>query len=185
MAENSTENAEAEDAGEKKGKGGLGKLIVWAVVAIVGIGAGFATPLVLMSDSKAVEEEGIEVPEIEVAEDQLPIPDPNEEVAYLPFSEDIVVNFNDPRFSRYLKMRLSLQIAKSQTDDITKLLEEKNDVLINWLISHIADKRVEDIRGKRGTNQLRREIHDSFNALLFTDGIERIQDILFQELNVQ
>ena len=136
--------------------------------------------LKVLADSGDTEVQA-EVPE----KDQLPIPEPNEEVGYVPFGEDVVVNFNDPRFSRYLKMRFSLQIAKSQTEDITKLLEEKHDVLINWLIGHIADKRVEDIRGTQGTNRLRREIHDSFNSLLFTDGIERIQDILFQELNIQ
>ena len=181
MAENPA-NSTTDDAADSSSgkKGGFGKILIWLVVGVVGIGAGFATPLVLMSDSNSAEE-----PEVEVTDNQLPIPDPNDEVAFVPFGEDVVVNFNDPRFSRYLKMKLSLQVAKSQTDDITALLEEKHDVLINWLIGHIADKRVDDIRGTQGTNRLRREIHDSFNGLLFTDGIERIQDILFQELNIQ
>jgi len=178
-------NAQPEqDAGDntevvEKKKSPLVNMLIWGVIAAVGIGAGFATPMFLMGgpdkDVEAAEKE---------PEEMLPIPDPTEEVGFVEFKE-LVVNFNDPRFSRYLKMSFSLQVPKSQMEDVAKLLEEKNDVLKNWLIGHIADKKVEDIRGKQGTNRLRREIHDAFNQLLFKDGIERIQDVLFKELNIQ
>ena len=180
MAEKTADDSTNEEGDTPKKKGGLKKLLIWIVVAVIGIGAGFATPIMLMSGPTEIDEPQ----ENTLPENQLPVPDPGEEVDFLPFNE-VVVNFNDPRASRYLKLKFSLQVAKSQADDITKLLEEKHDILINWLIGHIADKRVEDIRGTQGTNRLRREIHDSFNGLLFSDGIERIQDVLFQELNIQ
>ena len=60
-----------------------------------------------------------------------------------------------------------------------------NVVLKNWLIAHLREKKLEDVRGKLGHNTLRREIHDKFNEMLFTDGIERIQDVLFQDFKVQ
>lgn len=153
--------------------------MIWIVVAVIGIGAGFATPIFLMGDSSA-EQDSPSEPE----RPKLPIPDPSEDVGFI-VMEPMVVNFNDPRFSRYLKVILSLQVAKSQIEDVNLLLTEKNDLLINWMIGHIADKRVDEFRGKQAANQLRREIHDAFNHLLFSDGIERIQDVLFKELNVQ
>lgn len=179
-------NAEAEkNSGDEQQpeakKSSVKSLLIWIVAAAIGIGAGFATPLLLMSDSGTPD-----TPTPEPAQEKtMSIPDPNEEVGYVPFDKDIVVNLNSPRFSQYLKMNFTLQVAESQIEDVTKLLEEKHDVLRNWLISHIADKRVEDIKGAQGTNRLRREIHDSFNRLLFKDGIERIQDVLFQDLSVQ
>ncbi len=56
---------------------------------------------------------------------------------------------------------------------------------MNWLIGHLRDKQLEDVRGKFGQNMLGREIHGKFNELLFTDGIERIQDVLFRDFKVQ
>ena len=49
----------------------------------------------------------------------------------------------------------------------------------------MAEKGTEDLRGKFGRNRLRREMHDYFNKVLFEDGIERIQDVLFSEFHVQ
>ena len=185
-------NAEAEenagDAAEAEGKkSSLMGIVVWVVVGLVGIVGGFLTPMLLMPDpGEAKETEIIEAPpETEEKTMDIPIPDPNEDVGFVPFDKDVVLNFNDPRQARFLKMNFTLQVAKSQVEPITKLVEEKHDVLRNWLIGHIADKRVEDIRGKQGTNRLRREIHDAFNEILFFDGIERVQDVLFQDLSVQ
>jgi flagellar basal body-associated protein FliL len=179
-------NAQAEqNSGESPGtvakkKRSLLSMLLWVVLSLAGIGAGFAAPMFFMTDASGSASKNRNADHPKMA-----IPDPSEEVVYIPFADKVVVNFNDPRFSRYLTMNFSVQVAQSQLVEIQKLMEQKHDVLRNWLISHIADKKVEDIRGKQGTNRLRREIHDSFNELLFTDGIERIQDVLFSELNVQ
>ncbi len=177
------QNAGDEAQAEEK-KSSLVGILVWVVVGLIGIVGGFLTPMLLMPTPGDASEEVVEAKKEEKKLD-LPIPDPDEEVGFIPFDKDVVVNFNDPRFSRYLKMNFTLQVAKSQIEDVTKMIEDKHDVLRNWLIGHIADKRVEDIRGRQGTNRLRREIHDEFNRLLFSDGIERIQDVLFQDLSVQ
>ena len=105
-------------------------------------------------------------------------------MAFIDFDE-VVVNLNDVRYSRYVTCTFSLQIAKSQELAIQKLVDEREVVLKNWLIAHLRDKKLEDVRGKLGHNTLRREIHDKFNEMLFTDGIERIVDVLFQDFKVQ
>jgi flagellar basal body-associated protein FliL len=57
--------------------------------------------------------------------------------------------------------------------------------LRTWLTSHLADKTMEDVRGKVGINRLRREIQDQFNQLMFDDGRERVGDVLFEEFHVE
>ena len=158
-------------------KRSFGKLFIWLIITAVLIVGGFATPMMLNSQNSKQANNQPAAPAI-------PIPDPLEEADFVEFGEQ-VLNLNDPRFSKYLSVNFSLQVAKSQVEPIEKLIEERNDMLVNWLISHVSDKKSEDLRGAQGANQLRREIHDSFNQLLFDDGIERIQNILYKKFNIQ
>lgn len=103
---------------------------------------------------------------------------------FVPFGR-IVVNLNDPTLTRYLSIEVTLQADGLDEEDVKLAVESRKPILQTWLTSHLADKSVEDVRGKVGVNRLRREIQDNFNSLLFTDGRERIQDILFEEFHVQ
>jgi flagellar basal body-associated protein FliL len=103
---------------------------------------------------------------------------------FVPFGR-MVVNLNDPTLTRYLSVEVTLQAEGRDEEEVKEALESRKPILQTWLTSHLADKTLEDIRGKVGINRLRREMQDNFNALLFTDGRERIQDILFEEFHVQ
>ena len=169
---------EEENADEKKSGGFLSKLIIWGVVFVLGVGTGVAAAMMVMppqGDSGANT-----VPMVE----KMDIPEPDEKPAFIEFDE-VVVNLNDVRYSRFVTCKFSIQIANSQKLAIETLLEDHKAVLTNWLIAHLRDKQLEDVRGKLGHNTLRREIHDKFNEVLFTDGIERVQDVLFQDFKVQ
>ena len=174
--------AEEELTAEQQKKSGskLG-ILFWLLIAVIAIGGGFATPIVIAKLSNETDQ-GPTGDNSNPAKTALP--DPDEKSGFIDFDE-VVVNLNDPRFSRFLKVSFSLQVADSQKAEIETLVEQKKAVLTNWLIAHIADKKIEDVRGKFGHNRLRREIHDVFNSILFKDGIERIQDVLLKELNVQ
>ena len=179
MSEEAESEANPDESPDKKSAGMLGKLIVWGVVFLLGIGTGVAVPmLVLPSDSKQASGTEVQNP------GRMEIPEPDEKPAFIDFDE-VVVNLNDTRYSRYVTLTFSLQIANSQLPAIQMLVDEQNVVLKNWLIAHLREKKLEDVRGKLGHNTLRREIHDKFNEILFTDGIERIQDVLFQDFKVQ
>ncbi|MEM0927604.1 MAG: flagellar basal body-associated FliL family protein [Planctomycetota bacterium] len=167
-----------DDKDGKKSGGMLGKLIVWGVVFMLGAGTGVAVPMLLMP-SNSSSAGGTAAPE-----NRMDIPEPDEKLAFVEFDE-VVVNLNDSRYSRYLTCTFSLQVAESQKEAIEKLVEDQSVVLKNWLIAHLRDKKLEDVRGKIGQNLIRREIFDKFNELLFTDGIERIQDVLFQDFKIQ
>ncbi|OUT54444.1 MAG: hypothetical protein CBB71_22110 [Rhodopirellula sp. TMED11] len=152
--------------------------LVWGAVFLLGATTGVAFPLLFMQGkSSSGYEAGPAVP-------MMDIPAPDDERAYVPF-EEVVVNLNDNRYSRYLTVTFALQVAGSQELAITELVEKNRAVLKNWLIAHLRDKKLEDVGGKLGHNLLRREIHDRFNEILFLDGVERIQDVLFEDFKVQ
>lgn len=170
MAEQETEEVVEEP------KSGKGNLIVMIVVILLAIGGGVMTPFV-------VEKLSAEPPPVEKTE-TIPPPDLEEEVEYIPFDE-VTVNLDEARFSRYLKINFSLQVAKSQRAEIEAEITAKDVVFKNWLQIHLAEKSTEDLSGTYGRNAVRREMQDYFNKVLFEDGIERIQDVLFNEFHVQ
>ena len=113
-----------------------------------------------------------------------------EDTVFLPFGEpgkdqSVVVNLDEGRMSRYLRIAISLQIPKSQEENFKKQIETKKIVLRNWLLSKISDLDLDDIRGAAGQNRLRREIREQFNTVLCPDGYDQIYDVLFEEFNVQ
>lgn len=158
--------------------GRMRRFMVWGVIFALGVVSGSSVPLLLASANSGVSNSS------QPANPQMAIPEADDKQAFIEF-EEIVVNLNDDRYSRYVTCVFSLQVANSQQAAIQALVDEKRVVLKNWIIAHLRDKKLEDVRGKLGHNTLRREIHDKFNALLFSDGIERIQDVLFQDFKVQ
>lgn len=174
MADNNDANA----ADESK-PGMIGKLIVWSVVFILGAGTGAAVPL--LTGMGATEAGPVDAATVGL--ELMDFPEPDEEIAYIEF-EEVVANINDPTASRFTNCTLVLQVAKTQEEALTALVENKKAVLTNWLIGHLRDKTMEQLKGKLGANLLRREIYDKFNEILFTDGIERIQDILLIDFKI-
>lgn len=109
---------------------------------------------------------------------------PKEGPQFLPFGS-MVVNLNEPMLIKFLSIEISIQTDGKYESEVKAALESRKPILKTWLTGHLADKTLEDIKGKVGINRLRREIQDNFNSLLFKDGHERIQDIMFDEFHVQ
>ena len=103
---------------------------------------------------------------------------------FVPFGR-IVVNLNEPALTKYLSLDITLLADVKDEDAVVSGVESRLPILRTWLTSHLADKSMEDVRGKAGINRLRREIQDQFNALLFDDGRERVRDVLFEEFHVE
>ena len=97
----------------------------------------------------------------------------------------IVTNLNESALTKYLSLDITLQVDGKDEAALKSAIEQRLPILRTWLTSHLADKSMEDVRGKVGVNRLRREIQDQFNALLFDDGQERVQDVLFEEFHVE
>ncbi len=156
----------------KKGPGA----IVWLMLLVVAAGGGFAVPF-LMADAAPKEAED------EAAPPPLDLSNADDAIA-LPFG-DVTVNLDEGRMNRYLRLKIAVLVPKEEELLVTEAIEAKSAVLKNWLLSHLADKTLEEIRGKAGLNMLRREIRSEFNETLFTDQRDRVYDILFEEFNVQ
>ncbi|MEZ6050619.1 MAG: flagellar basal body-associated FliL family protein [Planctomycetaceae bacterium] len=152
-------------------------MVVWLILGIVAAGGGFAVPYFLLA-----------APQAESEQKHAPKEDDNDgmsqDIAFVPFGE-VTVNLDEGRLNRYLRVNITLQIDKADEESIAKLLELRKAMLRNWLLSHLSDKGMDDIRGASGQNRLRREIRDHFNTALFSDGYDRIYDVLFEEFNVQ
>lgn len=171
----STEEQAAEATEEEPRKKSGAGMMIMAAMALGAAAAGFFVPNLAPQLFQA---------EVANADEKLlPKPEPTE-FAFIEFGEAIV-NVNSDRFNRYLKTKLTLQVDKEKQADIELLIEERRAMLKGWLLSHLADKTMEEIRGAAGQNRLRREIHDQFNTILFTDGYDPIEDVYFEEFNVQ
>lgn len=106
------------------------------------------------------------------------------ETSIVPFGE-LVANLSEGRMNRYLRLKFSLLVLKPAEKECSQRLQVEGPRLRNWLLSHLSDKSLEEIRGKAGQNQLRREILERFNQVLEDQSRELVLDILFEEFNVQ
>ncbi len=170
MAE--TERFNKDSRASRRGGGlSLGTIVSLVVLSSV---AGLASPLLLDRWMPLVgEQQGRGVPRAQ-----------GRDIAFVPFGE-IVVNLDDGRLSRYLRVNVTLQVSRNDSTLVEKRIGEKHAILRDWIVGNLSDKTMDDIRGAAGQNRVRREIHDQFNTILFPDGPDRIQEILFEEFNVQ
>lgn len=170
MAEN--ENAEqAENTSQAKGG-----ILPWIIVGVIASAIGAVVPI------------GLTMFAAPPANPKTPQPyetTPASTTMVFHSYGDVTVNLDEGRMNRYLRLRIVLHIRQSDEPLVKKALQEQDLILRNWLISHLSDKEINDIRGKAGQNMLRREIRDHFNSTLFRDSYERIYDVLFEEFNVQ
>jgi len=165
--------AEAEQAAPPKG--GLKGVLVIVVVGVVAAAAGFALPRLLPSSLAGMGKANVEHDEKN---------QPGLKLGFVPFDQ-VVVNVNEQRLSRFLRLKLIIVVDQADEKPIGELVLKNKAILKNWLISHLSDKGMPDVTGAVGINRARREIQDQFNYLLFPDGSEKIRDILFEEFNVQ
>ena len=106
--------------------------------------------------------------------------------SFVPFGS-VVVNLNEGRLNRYLRVSITLEVSGGQevADALSADVAAKKSVLVDWLLSYLGDMSMDSIRGAAGQNRLRREIQDHFNWVLFPEGKGQIDDVLFEEFNIQ
>ncbi|MCX7702253.1 MAG: flagellar basal body-associated FliL family protein [Gemmataceae bacterium] len=173
MAETQT-SADKPATAEGKPKSGKKKLI-WILLAVVSIVAGAALPVVLGAGSLG-KSHGEEAPKKKKPE--------HAEPTIIPFG-DVAVNLAESRMTRYLRVKLVIQVNAEEAKDFTKELEKRKPVMKDWLISHLSGKSLKDVAGTVGVKRCQREIQERFEEFLFPhgDGIEF--EVLFEEFVVQ
>jgi flagellar basal body-associated protein FliL len=159
----------SEEAPKKKGGG----MMLWILVPVIAGGAGFGTSRVMFPTHT----------ETEVEDQSLAAPNASDST-YVPF-EDVTVNLNDQRLSRYLHVAISLQIHKAEEEEFKELLELHRPALRTWMLSYLSELSTDDIRGSQGQQRIRREIQSQFNSVLYSDGYDHIYDVMLEQFNVQ
>jgi flagellar basal body-associated protein FliL len=150
----------------------LGVIVVPVIVGLVSAALGITTTVVfpgLFGLEKAASAESSETP------------------MFVYSFGNVVVNLNEGRMNRYLRLGITMMVEGSPKDEkeFGDTLEKKKSLLTNWLLSYLADMSMEDVRGAAGQNRLRREIQNAFNETLFPDGDDRIHELLFEEFSIQ
>ena len=202
MSDHAKQDAAAAAEGPEK-PSGHGSFVPWIAIGVISAGLGSAVPFLLPEhDAPSIGEDetqdaandghgasGVIAKKSGPRVNAFEMPR-EEETIFMTFGEpgkdhSIVINLDEGRMSRYLRMAITLQIPKSQEATFKTKVEAKKILLRNWLLSKVSDLDLEDIRGAAGQNRLRREIRDHFNSVLCPDGYDQIYDILFEEFTVQ
>lgn len=150
-------------------------LILCSICGLLALGAGGVLPYFLLRSP---------APQKHEKEDETHVSGATAKQAFVPFGE-VVVNLNEDRLTRYLKVKILLVCEVRDEKTMTDLISKRKPVLKNWLIGHLSDKSLQEVSGASGVNKLRREIWHQFNTELYSDGSEKILDIFFEEFVVQ
>ncbi len=99
--------------------------------------------------------------------------------------EPIIVNANEPRLQRYIRAAITLVIRRENELQVNDLLAKRKDEVKNWMITYLSGCSLEEVRGPRNLNRVRREIHDSLNEMLWPNQKPLIDNVLLKEFQVQ
>ena len=170
----------ASDGNEKNGK--LAKIL--GILLPVGIFVVFANAGYFAS--------GLNVPAPAGAEQTEAVPDSDnstggddDKVQFHHDLEPIVVNLNEPQVTRYLRVVLSFAIIDKDRSDAIETIEKNAEDMKNWLIVYLSDLSLEEVRGAKNINRVRREIQDSLNERLWPGKRPLIADVRLKEWIIQ
>jgi flagellar basal body-associated protein FliL len=179
-------------------KTGLNAWLLIAAVSLIAGAGGFAVPIVVLHELNlpdAKDAHNAKRPQQHKRGGQTPARRESSKLAKAPYDArenqpafvpfgDVVVNLAEEKLTRYLRVTLTLQVDPAHAEVVRQVLDSQRTILKNWLIGYLSDKQVDEVRGAIGVNKARREIQEQFNRLLFPEGSDLIQDILFEEFNV-
>jgi len=97
----------------------------------------------------------------------------------------LVCNIHGNRMTRYVNLSIILQVDPEIWGLASQRLAEHRVALKDGLLSHLADKTVEQLTGSGRQKQLQNEIRDLFNEIMFPNQDGRVDAILFDEFAIQ
>jgi len=96
----------------------------------------------------------------------------------------ITVTLNAPGMARYLALAITLAIEKTDSKVAIADIEAGKPMLVHRLTVYLAGCRLEDLRGNKNLNRMRREIFDMVNNVVRPDQTPLVIDVLFKEFAV-
>jgi flagellar basal body-associated protein FliL len=180
-------------AGDKTSTGfGLFTWLILGAIVIAGLAGGFALAQLLAGTDQsspqqpeAKENQADNSPENETINDML-VDKPKGGTLWPYDLEPVIANLDEPGVTRYARVTITLQLNPQMDQEKgTAFLEGKKLILRDWLTTYIAGLSLERVRGTRNLSRIKKEVRDSFNELLFSEGKPFINDILFKEFAIQ
>ncbi len=173
MADN--EETEASEEAAAPGKPWLLILIIALVSAGGGVGGGM-----FLAGSKAAEAEAAAAEAAAEAGEEAEAPAETEKFSERVFELDpFVVNITSEGYPRYLKLKLELELDKTET---TEEAEQRLAQVRDTIILLLSSKRLTDISEFEGKALLKDDIRNRINGILQTG---QVNSVLFTELVVQ
>ncbi len=191
-----------EETSEPKGGGGtvaglkalIPKLGLFGVVVVVGLAGGtFAGKMFApaAADATAIEQVGPDGA-VGPGSEQSPLAGRNSNVVardpkdlvYYDGIERVTVTLNEPGMARYVALTITLAIDKANSKEAIQAIEVSKPTLIHQLTIYLAGCTLEDIRGEKNLNRVRREILDMVNNVVWPDQTPLVIDVLFKEFAV-
>lgn len=196
MAEEEEEDPKQQVAdviSQRSGNSGVKKLIGLSLVAALMVGvAAFAGSKMGRASSTPATTQATDHPESEQADAYKEPKGHGAEPAKLsPGSsayydlEPIIVNLDEPRLARYIRASIVLSIKPENHKKVSNLIEQRKPELKSFLTVYLAGCTLEDVRGPKNLNRIRREILNAFNDQLFPGTKPLIDEVLFKEFAVQ
>lgn len=100
--------------------------------------------------------------------------------------EPVLANLDEPGVTRYVRVTISLEVSPEMDQEKGEaFLNQRSMVLRDWLTTYFAGLSLEDVRGSRNLNRIKRDVQDQFNELLFPGTKPFIRQVLFREFAVQ
>jgi len=159
--------------------------LILGVVTLVGSTGGFALSQLFGSpdpttaevvDETVNQDEAINAMLAEQA-DQMP---------WVEEFEPVLANLDEPGVTRYVRVTITLEMS-SELDEIKgrEFLGTKKMLVRDWLTTYLAGLSLEDVRGSRNLNRIKKDVLDECNKLLFPKGQPFVERIFFKEFAVQ
>jgi flagellar basal body-associated protein FliL len=99
--------------------------------------------------------------------------------------DPIIVNANEPKLQRFIRAVITLAVTKENASAVSELVNKRKDEVKNWLVTYLAGCSLEEVRGPKNLNRVRREILDMLNEQFWPNQRPRIGNVLFKEFQVQ
>ena len=152
------------------------------VVLAIGSAAGYSLGGLLGGTAPADANQGAEP--ADYLEEALPPEIGGDDFEYVDF-EPITVNLNEKRLARYIRATMTLAIRKADASEARSAIEKKKNELRNWLTIYLSGLTLEEVRGPKSLNRIRREIQERCNEQLWPKRRPFIDQVLFKEFAIQ
>jgi len=113
----------------------------------------------------------------------LAVIDSSPENSYVQLDEVIVNLATKPQ--RYLSLDVALEVSHENELMVAQKVEHNRIALMDCLITHLSGKTVDDLRGTAAIENVRSELTQRFQDILFSDNSDDQQKVVFEKLMIQ